>query len=65
MSLNKHKFVFRSGTDVVIVTTNEVTCTEVVRSVYYYLLGCSFAKENVLDAMAQIVDEHERDKDHE
>jgi len=61
---SKHRFTCTDvDGDQIIHETSSVVCSDVVRSVYYYLLGCGYEKEVVLDAMAQIVSEYERDKD--
>jgi len=43
----------------IIQTTNESQCIEVVRAFYYFMLGSSYNKNNILDAFNELVMEHE------
>jgi hypothetical protein len=55
----KFKFENKDPAGTVTYELDEVTCTEVVRGFYYFLLGASFHKDSIVSAFQTIVEEHE------
>lgn len=60
MSDHRYEFKHRNGnTSMILYESNASTANSLLTDVYYFLLGCSFAKETIIGAMASIIDEYE------
>lgn len=63
MSLHKFECTNERPLESLTYTVDAVVCQDVVRAMYYYLLGCSYHKQNILDSMSAIAEEYEEKDD--
>ena len=61
MQLKPMKYSFHCDEgdgNVITLATEELSTPEIAERFYYFMLGCSFNSESVLEALQSVIDEH-------